>query len=267
MKMKKLRIFSILLLLVSTGVFLLFQVYTRVVKDDTPPVVRCESEELHVSVTASEEELLKDVEAIDKRSGDVSDTLVVESVSGFTDENTRVVTYAAVDKNMNVGRCERTLVYTDYQEPKFNLTAPLCFREGSNINILSCISAESVLDGSLTSNIKYSLEKTVNTSVTGYYPVEFRVMDSGGKTVYLNAQVEIYSREYSGVEVQLKEYLLYLKTGDAFNPAEHYVGSSQEGTLQIQSDVDTSKAGTYYVDYIVTANTLQGKSRLVVVVQ
>ncbi len=267
MKMKKLRIFSILLLVVSTAVFILFQAYTRVVKDDTPPVVSCESEELYVSVTASEKELLKDVKAIDNRSGDVSDTLVVESISGFTDENTRVVIYAAVDKNMNVGRCERTLVYTDYQEPQFDLVAPLCFREGSNIDILSCISADSVLDGSLTSNIKYSLEKTVNTSVTGYYPIEFRVMDNGGKTVYLDTQVEIYSKEYTGVEVELKEYLLYLNKGDAFEPTEYYVGSSKEGTLQIQSDVDTSKSGTYYVDYIVTANTLQGKSRLVVVVQ
>lgn len=265
--MKKLRIFSILLLLISTGVFGLFQVYTRIVKDDTPPVVTCESQELHVSVGASEEELLKDVKAIDKRSGDVSDTLVVESISDFTDEKTRIVTYAAVDKSMNVGRCERTLVYTDYQEPQFNLEAPLCFREGSNIDILSCISAESMLDGSLTSNIKYSLEKTVNTSVTGYYPIEFRVMDSGGKTVYLNTQVEIYSKEYTGLEITLKEYLVYLNVGDVFNPAEYYMSSSQEGSLQMNSDVDTSKAGTYYVDYVVTAGTMQGKSRLVVVVQ
>lgn len=265
--MRKLRIFSILFLLISAGIFAVFQGYTKLVKDDTPPEVTCETQELSVSVTASEDALLKGVKAVDNRSGDVSDTLVIESVSDFTDVNTRVITYAAVDKSMNVGRCERTVVYTDYQEPQFDLEMPLCFREGSNINILSCISAESVLDGSLTSNIKYSLEKTVNTSVTGYYPIEFRVMDSGGKTVYLNTQVEIYSKEYTGVEVTLKDYLVYVKAGGVFQPEEYYEDASQEGVLEIRSEVDTSKAGTYYVDYIVTANTLKGKSRLTVVVQ
>lgn len=35
----------------------------------------------------------------------------------------------------------------------------------------------------------------------------------------------------------------------------------------MQSNVNTAKAGSYYVDYIVNAGAISGKSRLVVVVQ
>lgn len=47
------------------------------------------------------------------------------------------------------------------------MTGSLCYSAGESIDILSCITADSVLDGDLTSNIKYSLEKTVNTMAAG----------------------------------------------------------------------------------------------------
>ena len=265
--MKKIKVFSILLLFVSAGIFVAYQAYTRVVQDNTAPVVTCEDSELTVSVEATKEDLLKGVTAKDKRSGDVSDTLVVESLSAFTDEGTRVITYAAVDKSMNVGRCERTLVYEDYQPPVFHMSAPLCYMVGGNVDLLAGISADSVLDGSLTSNIKYTLESTINTMTAGSYPVEFRVMDSGGNTVYLNTQVEIYDRTYAGIEVSLSDYLVYVSQGQPFDPGIYYAGADREGELSIQSNVNTEEAGTYYVDYIVTGAGVSGKSRLVVVVQ
>ena len=152
--MKKLKIFSVLLLLGSIGAFVAFQGYRKLVQDNKPPVVTCDSEELKVSVEAEEEDLLKGVTAKDNRSGDVTDSIVIESLSAFTEEGTRIITYAAVDKSMNVGRCERTLVYEDYEPPVFHMTGSLCYSAGESIDILSCITADSVLDGDLTSNIK-----------------------------------------------------------------------------------------------------------------
>lgn len=265
--MKKLKIFSVLLLLISAGIFAAFQIYTKAVQDKQPPVITCEPEELTVSVGASEEDLMQGVTAKDKRSGDVTDTLVVESLSSFTEEGKRIITYAAVDDSMNVGRRERTLIYADYQPPVFHMSAPLCYPVGSNVDILSHISAESVLDGSLSSNIKYSVEKTVNTSTSGNYPVEFRVMDSCGKTVYLSTQIEIYDRTYAGIQVSLTDYLVYVGLGQGFDPQVYYAGADKEGVLDIQSNVNTGEPGTYYVDYIVNGVSASGKSRLVVVVQ
>ena len=125
--MKKLKVFSVILLFTSIGAFVAFQGYTRMIQDKKPPVVSCDSSELKVSVKAKEKDLLKGVTAKDNRSGDVSDTLVVENMSEFTDKGKRTVTYAAVDKSMNVGRAERTLVYEDYKPPVFHMTGSLCY--------------------------------------------------------------------------------------------------------------------------------------------
>lgn len=265
--MKKLRIFSVILLLISTGAFVAFRTYSKHIQDNTPPVVTCDSEELRVSVTAAKEDLLAAVTARDSRSGDVTDSVVVESMSAFTEEGTRIITYAAVDDSMNVGRCERTLVYEDYAPPVFHMNKPLCFTVGQSIDILSCISAQSVLDGDLTSNIKYSLEKTINTMTAGEYPIEFRVMDSGGNTVYLKTQISISDKSNVGIEVKLKDYLIYLSVGEGFDPALYYQEADREGELSIESNVNTAQAGIYYVDYVVSGTMSSGKSRLVVVVR
>lgn len=46
-----------------------------------------------------------------------------------------------------------------------------------------------------------------------------------------------------------------------------FYSADKEGELTVQSNVNTAKAGSYYVDYIVNAGAISGKSRLVVVVQ
>lgn len=265
--MKKLRIFSILLLFVSIVLFFVFQMYSKVVRDNNPPTVTCDTEELKVSVEATTEDLLKGVTAKDSRSGDVTDSLVIEEMSAFTEEGTRIITYAAVDDSKNVGRCERVLKYTDYVEPRFDLKESLCFKMGAKVNVFDIIMAESSLDGDLSGNIKYALEKTINTMEAGSYPVEFRVMDSGGKTVYLNTAIEILSSEYAAIKVYLDEYLVYVKKGSSFDPDKYYKGADREGTLTIKSEVNTKEAGTYYVDYFVMNGNVGGKSRLVVVVE
>lgn len=265
--MKKLKIFSILLLLVSTAAFVAFKMYKNVIIDSVPPVVMCNSEEITVSVEATEEELLSGVKARDNRSGDVSDTLVIEKLSAFSEDGKRVATYAAVDDSMNVGRCEQTIIYEGYQPPRFKMNSSLCFSMKSKENLLSAVSAESVLDGDLTDNIKYSLPESINTSTPGNYPIEYRVMDNGGKVVYLNTYVEVCESQNCAFDVHLNEYLVYMKTGEAFSPDQYYAGAEREGALSIQSNVDTQTAGTYYVDYVVSSGSVSGKARLVVVVE
>lgn len=265
--MKKLRVFSTFILVISVAAFVAFQMYEKVVRDNVPPVVTCETEELVVSVDASEKELMEGVTATDRRSGDVTDTLVIEEMSAFTDEGTRVITYAAVDDSKNVGRCERVLKYRDYEPPRFHLSDSLCYTVGSSVNVFDNISAESSLDGSLDGNIKYTLEKTINTVEAGSYPIEFRVMDSAGKTVYLKTEIEILSRDYVGIDVTLDEYLVYVEKGSSFEPDSYYKDASIDGELTIQSTVDMDEAGTYYVDYIVKSGNVCGKKRLIVVVE
>ena len=106
-----------------------------------------------------------------------------------------------------------------------------------------------MLDGDLTNKIKYTLDRAVSASAPGTYQVEFRVMDSAGSTSYLTTELEVYDPAEERVQVELSSYLVYLQVNDAFNPNDYFKSSSPEGDLNIQSTVDTSKAGTYYADY------------------
>ena len=132
--MKK-NILCAVLLLFSLCTFFVYTQFKNFTVDSTPPTLFCESDAIKTSVAATEEELLSGITATDDRCGDVSDTLVVEDISNFIGENKRIITYAAVDDTMNVGRLERTLVYTDYSAPKFSLKAPLSYSIGSKVFI------------------------------------------------------------------------------------------------------------------------------------
>ncbi len=263
--MKK-NIFCTVLLIFSLCTFFAYTQFKNFTVDTTPPTLICESDTIKTSVAATEVELLEGITAVDKRSGDVSDTLVIEDISNFIGDSKRIITYAAIDDSMNVGRLERTLIYTDYSAPRFSLKAPLSYSIGSKVNILENVGASSKLDGDLSNKIRYGLDLMIDNLTPGKYPIEFRVTDSCGKTAYFNTDIEIYDTSYSGIRVNLTDYLIYLPVGSEFVKQSYFKNSNIKGTLSIVSNVNTKKPGTYYVDYFVNAVNTNGKSRLTVVV-
>lgn len=263
--MKK-NIFCIILLLFSITALVLFLKREAKINDTVAPVLYCESDTITASVEITEEELLQGVTATDNIDGDVSDSIVVQSISDFIRDNERIITYAAIDSHMNVGRIERTLVYTDYEAPTFSLSKPLSYVVGSRVNVLANIRANSVVDGDITKKIRYGLDTIIDNLTPGVYPVEFRVTDSCGKTSYLNTEVEIYDTSYSGIDVTLKKYIVYVKKNSDFQPEKYYKSSNIEGELSIVNNVNIKKAGIYTVEYFVNGINASGKSKLLVVV-
>ena len=268
--MKKIKILSVILLFFSTVIFVGCNIYEKVMTDHKAPEITG-MEDIQISVADPEETLLQGISAEDDRDGDVTDGLVIQDISEFDSEGKRTVHFAAADSSGNVAYASRNMSYSDYEAPRFSLSAPLRFPMGSDFNICSGISASSSLDGDLTNNIKYTIDRTVSSAVTGTYQVEFRVMDSTGTTSYLATELEVYDPSEERVEVSLSSYLVYLHVGDSFNASSYYEGTDLDGDvavdLNVDSNVDTSVAGTYYADYTVsTENGLSGTSRLVVVV-
>ncbi len=264
--MKKIKIASMVLFIVSVLVFGAFTIYRKITSDNEAPVITCDSEELVLSVSASEEELLADVKALDNKDGDISDAVVIEKMTAFTEENTRMIGYAVIDEAGNVGRLERKLVYTDYEEPKFQISHMMRFPTGKTINLLEGVQALSSLDGDLTDSIKYSLETTIDLTNPGVHQVEYRVMDSAGNIIYLPIEIEIYNKSEERITVTLSDYLVYVPLNGTFDPQRYYQGASDEGELTVESGVDVKKEGVYYVDYTVKGTGNSGKSRLIVVV-
>lgn len=265
--MKKRNILCFILLVLSFGCFIGYKQYRKATDDVTPPRIACEEKTITASVSVTEEELLQGVTAYDDVSGDLSEAVLIEDISDFISENTRIVTYAAIDDSTNVSRLERTLVYTDYKEPQFSLVGPLSYPVGTKVKILGNITATSNLDGDLTDKIRYGLSDVIDNMTPGKYDIEYRVTDSCGKTSYLNTEIEIYDAMYSAIKVELTDYLVYVDKGANFNKEAYFKGSNIEGELTITSDVNTKEEGVYYVDYFVNGINASGKSRLVVVVK
>jgi hypothetical protein len=270
----------LLLVLLCCGGFAAYQLIWDQAYDRVPPTITMDSDELTVSVSDSEEQLLQGVTATDARDGDVTSSLVVESVRGVVANQEFTVTYAAFDRAGNVAKAQRTVHYSDYVSPKFNLTGPLLFRSGTSLDIFSVLEAEDVFDGDLTERIKATLTGGgQQISDPGDYTVEFRVTNSLGDTAYLEAPIRVVAPENSNADVALTDYLVYCSKGDKFQPKD-YLKSMKAGgetvdlaqrdsdiKIDVDSNVDTSATGTYWVDYTVTYETYTGISRLIVVVE
>lgn len=236
--------------------------------------------ELTLSVQDDQQTLLQGVSAQDARDGDVTASLVVESVRGMVSEKKFTVTYAAFDRAGNVAKAQRTVHYEDYTSPHFVLTAPLIFRASTVLNIFNVVSAEDVFDGTIKDRVKGSLvSEEREIADAGTYTVEFRVTNSLGDTSYLTVPVEVYSGENGSATVALTDYLVYLKRGGSFDP-EKYLSRLTAGGRRIDlkaqrsecsiswdSEVNMNTPGTYCVNYTVEYGSYIGYTRLIVVVE
>ena len=266
--MQKLRKASLLLLICSTVAFVAFVVFDFLRQDKTPPVITIPQEPCVMSVADPKEKMLEGVTAKDNRSGDVTASVVVEKVSSFLEDGSRIITYAAIDGSGNVGRGERTLLYTDYQAPWFELSGPVRIAVNEMADeILGNVHAVSPLDGDLTDKVKYHLITDNFIKGEGSYQIELKVEDSAGMVTTLPTWLEVYDPKSEGIKIELSTYLAYLTVGAEFDAGSYVKEVSVEGDLSVDTNVDTQVPGVYYADYTVNGGNTVGTTRLIVVVQ
>ncbi|MBQ9833239.1 MAG: hypothetical protein IJO48_05855, partial [Clostridia bacterium] len=231
--------------------------------------------------------MLAGVSAYDPEDGDVSDSILVESISKFTEKGRCIVTYVAFDSNNHVVSATREMVYTDYSAPKFALLAPLKFEYDSSLNVTNYISVYDSIDGDISGRIKFSLVDAGDTLATvGKHPVQFTVSNSMGDVATLQTTVEIYSETYldklNTPQIHLNEYLIYIKANDIVNFGSYikYVKMGDEmvtasspriNELNIQvdrNDLNTRVPGVYSVTYSLDSeNGYRGTADLVIIVE
>lgn len=294
--MKKVQILSLIIFAVSVAVFGAYKVHSLANSDSVGPKIEMDQYTISVSSSATEEELLAGVTAADQKDGDVTDTLIVEKMGNFIENGRREITIAAFDSNNHITKSSREVVYTDYRAPQFSLTAPLKFPVGTS-NVLAYMSANDVLDGSLTENIKISGEYTVTVDEPGDYPMLFTVSNSAGDVSSLPVTVTIYdgAEEAKKPQITLSQYIVYTTPGVAVNPWDYVLAiqidkrlyeRGEDGILrdaspaegQIRTEVrpeevaitqnfDYNAPGIYEVTYqIADADGNVGSMRLIVVV-
>ena len=297
--MRRLKRLSAALFIISL-ILLVFHIFkVRILDDRTGPVFHMDNRTVEVSVKDGQEALIKGLTATDARDGDVSDSIIVESIGPFTGSGSRIVSYAAFDSDNHVTHTKREMIYTDYVPSHFHLSRPLSFAMNT-VNILNGVSVMDSIDGDLTRNVRMVSDGEIDTAHVGEYSARLKVTNSAGAISYLPVTVEIYDASvfHRLPLLNLKEYAVYVEKGDEFDEREYltsivingtsYSMTEEEGTygspvealeeaqrtigydrVYIESEVNTDVIGSYEVLYSfedTISKTGIGKVRLYVVV-
>lgn len=227
--------------------------------DHNAPVISCDTDTIEVSVKDGEEEILKYVTASDKKDGDITSDIIIESISSFVADNRAKVTFTVCDSDNNVTKLEKDLVYTDYTNPVFSIAKQQVYYTGaSKVDLLDGVTAEDVLEGDISSRITIK-ESLVDLSQPGVYPVTYRVTTSKGSFSEITVNVYVYDGRLSE-SIILKNYLVYTDINKKINP-ETFLSSypkemldedyseDYKYELKITDETNYQKSGTYYVTY------------------
>ena len=285
--MKKKDWICLALAAVCLGILAGYRTLINLRADNKSPEILIADQLLEISALDSREALLQGVTARDDTDGDVTDSLVVESVRLLRQDGTVTVTYAAFDSARNVSKKTREVLYSDYESPRFALKQPLMFSQ-KNYDLLSLITARDMLDGDITGRIRATALDEISSDFQGTYKVRFQVTNSLGDTVDLVLPVDVYTPGVNEVAMTLTEYLIYLESGDRFN-ARDYLDELTVGRdiiplsknlpdtmkLTVSGKVETGVPGIYVINYHLAycpvpqrpEQTYNAYSRLIVVVE
>lgn len=254
--MKILRTSVLVLFLVVTVLFGLFK-YQQISADKTYPVIHIEEDMLNVSVNATKEDLLVGVTAYDEKDGDLTDEVIVESISHFTELGVCVVEYAVCDEDNHTASAVRKITYTDYESPRFTLNGSLVFRTSSAINIRRLLGATCVLDGDIGNKVIITSEE-YSMNVAGIYKILAKVTNSKGDTIELELPVYVEDISLSAPKIILVDYMTYLTVGDDFDPMDNvrscldYDENDLTSTIVIDTNLDLTSPGMYEIHYRVS---------------
>lgn len=247
--MKVLNIICSLILIATSIIFGIYNYHIYKTSDKDAPIIKMNKDIIQVSVNDDTSALMEGVTAFDQRDGDVTDSLGIESITEFIDDEctTRQINYVAFDSNAHVAKAHRRLVYTDYTPIHFSLTGPLRFPEqSSNVNILGIIHAEDCIDGDISKQIGFSEDSNIQVDIASSYEVTLCVTNSAGDTQELPVTVRIIDQNYERLlpQIALTDYLVYTKVGEKINPTDYIKCVTYNGVEYSLTDEE----GTFGID-------------------
>lgn len=271
--MRILRISVLLIFVIVFALFSLVFVREKLTKDTTIPKITIEDEIIDVSLKVSDKELLVGISAYDEKDGDLTDKIIIESVSRFIEPGISRVTYAVCDEDNNIATATRKIRYKGYESPEFNLKRSLCYSVYETPKLKDVVTVKDSLAGDITSDLILTSEDYTK-SVTGVFTINAKVTTEKGDTATLDIPLIVEDRSESAPEIELKDYLIYVKKGDNIDFEDYIVKATDSEDEDITDDVtiekkiNMKKAGTYLVHYYaVDDNDNKGHTVLVVVVR
>lgn len=295
---------AIVLCIFSVAVFVLSSRYAKRDINNKKPEISMDEREVVISVTDPEEAIFQGVTAKDKEDGDVTDSLLIESMSNMDKHLSRTAVIAAFDKHGNVTKTSRNVSYSDYTSPTFTLNNPLTVQTTKLSSILEGVEVTDVLDGDITDLVQLETQKNIEKDVTDNYQAHLMVTNSAGDTVDIPITVTActITDMATAPSIELQTYLIYLNKGDntpnwksflktvtvagrtwiwndGFIPEAEDDGTISElrpnemelrsSDIKVKQEVDTETPGVYEVNYYVKAYKANpaAHTRLIVVVR
>lgn len=271
--MKILRWVTVIVFAAVLSLYFAFGITENLNTDTTYPVLRVPDDILEISITAGTSELLRDIEAFDEKDGDLTEKVIVESISQFISDNTCTVTYAVADNDCHVAKATRTVKYTDYVPPRFYLRKPLVFAVDEKVDIRDLVGAVDCIDGDISDRVTVIATDYLNTTA-GVFSLSLQVSNSRGDMIYLDLPIYVEQNNKLAPKVELTESLIYIEKGES--PAfEDYVKEvTINGTvvnnykMLISSNLVSAEEGVYNIHYYITDdNGYEGHTILTVIVE
>ncbi|MBR4050000.1 MAG: hypothetical protein IKK09_05845 [Clostridia bacterium] len=272
---KLLRRLTLVLFILVLAAFIAFSIAEKLTTDTTMPYITVDSEVIEISVKDKKEILLSGVTAYDGKDGDISDKVLIESISKFIEPGVCSVTYAVADSDKHVAKQTRTVRYTDYTPPEFYMKRALVYGVDEALDIRAAVGARDSIDGDISDRVSIVTTDYVKNTI-GVFTVSLQVSNSMGDTIYLDVTVHVEGNETMAPQIQLKKSLIYVKKGEEPN-FEDYLGDvtvngvlmkKDEVQLLISTNFDSEETGTYNVHYYIsTKEGYEGHSILTVVVE
>lgn len=244
--------------------------YNRNLNTDYPEIIST-TELLEISVEDPPEAIYRELRAQDATDGDLTDQIMVASVSHFLEPGTVRVKYVVFDSHNNSSTLSRLVHYADYKSPVFYLEKSPVYTVGSSFDLIDYIRVEDCIDGDISDHIRV-LSNMVNNFAAGNYPVVLEVSNSCGDTSQITLWVSYESKESTAV-VKLHQYIVYVQQGQAFKPKQWLASVTDRNAtaldakkVEIQGNLDVNKPGCYQLVYSYNDGTRSGDAPLTVVV-
>ena len=269
--MRALRFIAVILLVFSLAfAYWANKRYTAGLNTDYP-VITSSQETLSISVNDPPEAIFQGLHAQDATDGDLTDQIIVASISHFLEPGTVSVKYVVFDEHSNSATLTRRVHYTDYVPPVFSLDKAPVYTTGSAFDLLKHIRVEDCMDGDISDHIRV-ISNTVNNFSAGNYPVVLEVSNSCGDSAQITLWVTYESKASTAV-VKLHQYIVYIQQGDSFDPQQWLSSVTDRksvaldpANIEIQGNLDMNTPGCYQLIYNYDDGKLSGQSPLTVVV-
>ena len=271
--MRYLRIITVLIFAAACAL-LCWTLYTLSARDTVAPEIVDSVGELHLSVTDDASRLLEGLSATDDRDGGLTDRILVERTSRFSEPGVCQVRYVVFDESGNFCRYQRTVVYDDYVSPRLQLEQPLMYRMGEQIAIMDRIRLHDSIDGDITHALKLE-SSNVPADITGVFEIELSATNQHGDSIYARIPLNIVTYSADAPKIELTEYLTYTKAGADFDPLAYVTSVQDRGGQSIPTDqihvisqVDLSTPGGGQICYeVADQRGVVGVTYLTVIVE